>query len=73
MPLGNNEVMENGELRRLQQLYIEESNAFLECLRQKVSLDILEKKREKIREISRLIDENSKKEDGPSGYNPRSS
>ena len=65
--------MENSELRRLQRLYIEESNAFLECLRQKVSVDILDKKRQKIREISRLIDENLEREKGPSGYNPRSS
>jgi len=51
--------MENSELRELQEIYIQESNAFLECLKQKVSLNILDKKREKIREISRLIDETS--------------
>jgi hypothetical protein len=65
--------MDNSELRRLQQQYIEESNAFLECLRQKVSIDILEKKRQKIREISRLIDEKSRDHDSPKGNNPRSS
>lgn len=52
--------MENRDLRELQELYIQESNAFLECLRQKVSWNILDKKRAKIREISRLIDEKSK-------------
>jgi hypothetical protein len=67
--------MDNSELRRLQQQYIEESNAFLECLRQKVSLDILEKKRQKIREISRRIDEQSRDDSSPNprGGNPRSS
>ena len=65
--------MENSELRRLQQLYIQESNAFLECLRQKVSVEVLEKKRQKIREISRLMDENSARNNDPSSANPRSS
>ena len=51
--------MENNELRELQELYLQESNAFLECLKQRVSWNILDKKREKIREISRLIDETS--------------
>jgi len=59
-PICNNEAMDNRELRELQQQYIDESNAFLECLRQKVPLDILEKKRQKIREISRLIDEKAR-------------
>jgi hypothetical protein len=67
------EAMDNSEVRRLQQEYIEESNAFLECLRQKVSMDILEKKRQKIREISRLIDEKSRDLNSPKGNNPRSS
>ena len=49
----------DSELRRLQELYIQESNAFLECLRQKVPLSLLDKKREKIKEISRMIDEKS--------------
>lgn len=62
----------DSELRKLQQQYIEESNAFLECLRQKVPLDLLEKKREKIREISRLIDEKTQNPNAPSGSNPRS-
>ena len=64
-------IMDNGELRELQRQYIEESNAFLECLRQKVSLEILEKKRQKIKEISRLIDENSRRNNDPSSSNPR--
>ena len=64
-------VMDNSELRELQRKYIEESNAFLECLRQKVSLEILEKKRQKIKEISRLIDENSRRNNDPSSSNPR--
>lgn len=63
--------MENSELRELQQLYIQENNAFLECLRQKVSWNILDKKREKIREISRLIDEASNQLKNPSPDNKR--
>jgi hypothetical protein len=58
--------MESRELRELQERYIQESNAFLECLRQKVSWNILDKKREKIREISRLIDEQSNRHKNPS-------
>jgi hypothetical protein len=58
--------MGNEGLRELQQLYIQESNAFLECLRQKVSLDILNKKRGKIKEISRLIDEKARQMNDPS-------
>ena len=57
--------MESRELRELQEQYIQESNAFLECLRQKVSWNILDKKREKIREISRLIDEQSNRLKNP--------
>jgi hypothetical protein len=64
-------MMDNSELRNLQQQYIQESNAFLECLRQKVSLDIIQRKREKIREISRLIDEKTQGQNPPSGSNPR--
>jgi hypothetical protein len=65
-------MMDNSELRKLQQQYIDESNAFLECLRQKVPLNIIEKKREKIREISRLIDKKIEEQNLPSGTNPRS-
>jgi hypothetical protein len=65
--------MENYELRELQQLYIQESNVFLECLRQKVSWNILDKKREKIREISRLIDEKSTQSKDPASANKRAS
>jgi hypothetical protein len=65
-------MMDNGELRKLQQQYIDESNAFLECLRQKVPLNVIEKKREKIREISRLIDEKIESQKPPLGSNPRS-
>jgi GTPase SAR1 family protein len=65
--------METKELRELHQLYIQESNAFLECLRQKVSWSILDKKREKIREISRLIDEKSRQSKDPSSGNQRTS
>lgn len=63
--------MENQELRDLQELYIQESNAFLECLRQKVSWNILDKKRAKIREISRLIDEKSNELKDPFSNNKR--
>lgn len=63
--------MENQELRELQELYIQESNAFLECLRQKVSWNILDKKRAKIREISRLIDEKSNELKDPFSNNKR--
>lgn len=58
--------MEKEELRELQKLYIQESNAFLECLRQNVSLDVLNKKREKIRKISTRMDELSKGRNDPS-------
>ena len=58
--------MEKRGLKELQELYVQESNAFLECLRQKVSWNILNKKREKIREISRLIDEKSNGRNDPS-------
>ena len=63
--------MESQELRELQELYIQESNAFLECLRQKVSWNILDKKRAKIREISRLIDEKSNELKDPFSNNKR--
>lgn len=65
--------MRDSELRNLQRQYIDESNAFLECLRQKVSLDILNKKREKIKEISRLMDEKSRQTTDPSSQQQRSS
>lgn len=64
--------MEDRDLRELQELYIQESNAFLECLRQKVSWNLLDKKRAKIREISRLIDEKSKLLRDPSSNIERS-
>lgn len=48
--------MENDELSELQKLYIQESKAFLECLRQKVSWNILDKKREKDQEDIRSKD-----------------
>ena len=63
--------MGSRELRDLQKQYIQESNAFLECLRQKVSFDILDKKREKIKEISRLIDEYSRDSNDPSSTRRR--
>jgi hypothetical protein len=63
--------MGNEGLRELQQLYLQESNAFLECLRQKVSSDILNKKREKIKEISRLIDEKTRQMNDPSSLKER--
>ena len=63
--------MKDTELRDLQKQYIAESNAFLECLRQKVSLDILNKKRKKIKEISRLIDEKSRQTNDPSSSQGR--
>ncbi len=63
--------MGSRELRDLQKQYIQESNAFLECLRQKVSFDILDKKREKIKEISRLIDEHSRDSNDPSSTGRR--
>ena len=65
------ENMGSEGLRELQQLYIQESNAFLECLRQKVSSDILNKKREKIKEISRLIDEKARQMNDPSSAKER--
>lgn len=58
--------MENEELRELQKLYIQESKAFLECLRQNVSLEVLQKKREKIRKIYNRIDELSNGRNDPS-------
>lgn len=64
--------MEDRDLLELQELYIQESNAFLECLRQKVSWNLLDKKRAKIREISRLIDEKSKLLRDPSSNIERS-
>ena len=63
--------MRDSELSGLQKQYIDESNAFLECLRQKVGLDILNKKREKIKEISRLIDQMSKQTNDPSSTEKR--
>ena len=63
--------MGNEGLIELQQLYIQESNAFLECLRQKVSSDILNKKRQKIKEISRLIDEKAMQMHDPSSAKER--
>ena len=63
--------MGNEGLIELQQLYIQESNAFLECLRQRVSSDILDKKRQKIKEISRLIDEKAMQMQDPSSSKKR--
>jgi len=61
----------DSELRELQELYIKESNAFLECLRQRVSLNILDRKRKKIKEISSLIDKRTREKSDPSSTNKR--
>ena len=45
------------DLRKLQELYLQESNAFLEGLRQGASWQLLNKKKERIKEISRLLDQ----------------
>jgi hypothetical protein len=59
--------MENRELQDLQRRYIEESNAFLEGLRQGVSSELLARKIEKIKALSRLLDADKDKHSDPSG------
>ena len=63
--------MENRELRKLQERYIQESNAFLEGLKQGVSWDILNRKKEKIKELSRLLDQQRSLSTDPSSNKQR--
>jgi len=67
----NVRFMENKELRKLQKLYIQESNAFLEGIRQGVSWEFLNKKKEKIRELSRLLDQERNDSRDPSSNRQR--
>ena len=63
--------MGNNEIRRLQELYLQESNAFLEGLRQGVSWKLLHKKKEKIKELSRLLDQHRHQSNDPSSNTQR--
>lgn len=63
--------MVNKELRKIQELYIQESNAFLEGIRQGVSWELLNKKKEKIKELSRLLDQQRSESDDPSSCRQR--
>ena len=59
-------VMESKELRKLQELYVQESNAFLEGIRQGVSWELLNKKKERIKELSKLMDQQRNESKDPS-------
>lgn len=60
--------MERNDLRKLQELYLLESNAFLEGLRQGASWQLLNKKKKRIKEISDLLDQYKSHSKDPSSY-----
>ncbi|MCW3074774.1 MAG: hypothetical protein JWP69_1843 [Flaviaesturariibacter sp.] len=49
--------MENREMHQLQRLYIQETNYYLANLKQGVSGPELDKQKERIKELSRQLDE----------------
>ena len=63
--------MENRDLKKLQELYIQESNAFLEGLKQGASWEVLNRKKEKIKELSRLLDQERSEYNDPSSNRQR--
>ncbi|MDB5253544.1 MAG: hypothetical protein JWP27_2713 [Flaviaesturariibacter sp.] len=49
--------MESREMHQLQKLYIQETNRYLAGLKQGVAGDELDKQKERIKELSRLLDQ----------------
>lgn len=59
--------MENREMHRLQKLYILETHRYLECLKEGVSTEVLKEQKDKIKELSRIMDETKFLGADPSG------
>jgi hypothetical protein len=58
--------MENREIHELQRLYIKETNNYLESLKQGASGEELAKQKERIKELSRMMDQNPRLDSDPS-------
>jgi hypothetical protein len=58
--------MENREMHELQKLYIQETNYYLEALRRGASGEELAVKKEKIKELSKMLDQKATGEADPS-------
>jgi hypothetical protein len=58
--------MENREIHELQRLYIKETNNYLESLKQGASGEDLAKQKERIKELSRMMDQNPRLDSDPS-------
>jgi hypothetical protein len=58
--------MENREMHELQKLYIQETNNYLESLKRGASGEELAQKKDKIRELSKMMDMNLRGETDPS-------
>jgi hypothetical protein len=58
--------METREMHELQKLYIQETNNYLECLKRGASGEELLQKKERIRELSKMMDQNMRGETDPS-------
>jgi hypothetical protein len=59
------------DFRKLQELYIRETKAFLEGLKHRVSVDYLQIKKDRIKELSRLLDQQSDRSENPSSHPQR--